>query len=211
MMNSQRRTITRAGLALLTVVCLLLTAVAPALAATVSVGSTGSSLTPSATKVYIKLSRSVLFFKGDTYGTGATITPTVGAVCQLVTDDFYTASDGLTYFGVYYMSDRYNVLRTDVINDIMSAADLESYITGTVWKQTTFTTLKEPLNLVGDIRVHALQLALQRLGYYTDKLDGNYGENTTAAVKKFQRANGLHADGAAGVLTQPVIYTLASV
>ncbi len=210
MMKSQRRTITRAGLSLMMAVCLLLSLIAPAGAATVSVGSTASSLTPSATKVYIQLSRSVLFFTGDLYGTGSTVTPTIGSVCQLVTNDFYTASDGLSYFGVYYMSQRYNVLRTDVLNDIMSASALETYITGTLWKQTTYTTLKAPMNLVGDVRVHGLQLALQKLGYYTDKLDGNYGDNTTAAVKKFQNANGLHADGAAGVLTQPVIYALAS-
>ena len=73
MMKSQRRTITRAGLSLMMAVCLLLSLIAPAGAATVSVGSTASSLTPSATKVYIQLSRSVLFFTGDLYGTGSTV------------------------------------------------------------------------------------------------------------------------------------------
>ena len=209
-MRSEHRTITRVWVALVMAVCLLFSTLAPAGAATVSAGSTSSSLTPSATKVYIKLSKSVLFFTGDLYGNGSTVTPTLGAVCQLYTDDFYTGSDGLTYFSVYYMNTRYNVLRTDVLNDVMSAGELETYITGTLWKQASYTTLKESMNLVGDVRVHALQLALQKLGYYNDKLDGNYGDNTTKAVKQFQRANGLQADGAAGVLTQPVIYTLAS-
>lgn len=43
---------------------------------------------------------------------------------------------------------------------------------------------------MGDIRVHAVQLALSRLGYYTGALDGDYGEKTNEAMKQFQRKNG---------------------
>ena len=209
-MRSEHRTLTRAWVALMMAVCLTFSALIPAGAASISAGSRPDNLTISGTKAYIRLSKSVLLFTGDTYGTGSTLAVTAGTVLQMYSEDFYTASDGLAYFSVYCNSQRYNVLRTDVLNDIMSAGELETYITGTLWKQSTYTTLKEPLNLVGDVRVHALQLALQKLGYYTDKLDGNYGENTTKAVKKFQKANGLSADGAAGVLTQPVIYAMAS-
>ncbi len=43
-----------------------------------------------------------------------------------------------------------------------------------------------------------LQKALVILGYLSGKCDGIYGEQTTAAVKKYQRAKGLTADGIAG-------------
>lgn len=199
----------RSLLALALAICLLFSSLPAAFAAS-SAGSSASSLKPSSTKVYVKISKSVYFFTGETYANGSLVIPSIGAVCQLYTDDYYTASDGLEYYSVYYNNTRYNALRSDIQADIMSESDLETYITGTLWKQTTYTTLKKALGLVGDVRVHALQLALTKLGYYTGALDGEYGDKTVEAVKQFQRANGLTADGAAGVLTQPVIYALAS-
>lgn len=196
-------------LALMLAVCLLVTALPPAWAAS-SVGSGPSSLSASATKVYVQLSRSVLFFTGDTYGNGYSVTAPIGTVCQLYTDNYYTASDGLQYFSVYYNNTRYNVLRSDVVNDILTDAQLESYITGTLWKQSVYATLRERDNLVGDVRVHAVQLALSRLGYYTGALDGEYGKKTADAMKAFQRANGLDPDGSAGALSQPALFALAS-
>ena len=195
--------------ALVLALCLLVSALPAAFAGT-SVGSTPSSVAASATKTYIKLSKNVLFFTGTKYGDGTLVQPAVGSICQLVSDNWYTASDGLGYYGVYYMNQRYNVLRTDVVSDIMTAAEVESYITGTLWKQSVYTTLRKSMDLVGDIRVHAVQLALSRIGYYTGKLDGSYGSATHDAVKKFQKAYGLDADGSAGPLTQPVLFSLAS-
>ncbi len=49
--------------------------------------------------------------------------------------------------------------------------------------------------------VYLLQRVLNLLGYYSLSLDGSYGKGTLAAVKGFQRANGLTADGAAGPKT----------
>lgn len=196
-------------LALMLAVCLLVSALPTAWAAS-SVGSGPSSLSASATKVYVQLSRSVLFFTGDTYGSGYSVTAPIGAVCQLYTDNYYTAGDGLQYFSVYYNNTRYNVLRSDVVNDLLSDAQLETYITGTLWKQSVYATLRERDNLVGDVRVHAVQLALSRLGYYTGALDGEYGKKTAEAMKAFQRANGLDPDGSAGPLSQPALFALAS-
>ena len=45
--------------------------------------------------------------------------------------------------------------------------------------------------------VRELQLMLSDCGYLNDSIDGKFGKNTEAAVKAFQRANGLHADGVA--------------
>ena len=54
--------------------------------------------------------------------------------------------------------------------------------------------------------VAQLQEALIELGYLSGKADGNYGANTEQAVKSFQKANGLTADGTAGQETQKVLY-----
>ncbi len=54
--------------------------------------------------------------------------------------------------------------------------------------------------------VAQLQEALASLGYFTGKVDGNYGDATVAAVKAFQKANGLAEDGSAGEDTQKMLY-----
>ena len=46
-----------------------------------------------------------------------------------------------------------------------------------------------------------IQERLKYYGYYTGKIDGIYGSGSIAAVKAFQRANGLKVDGAVGPLT----------
>ena len=54
--------------------------------------------------------------------------------------------------------------------------------------------------------VAQLQEALIQLGYMSGKADGTYGDKTVAAVKAFQKANGLTADGTAGEETQKLLY-----
>ena len=46
-----------------------------------------------------------------------------------------------------------------------------------------------------------IQTKLKRWGYYNGSIDGVYGSQTLAAVKYFQRKNGLTADGIAGTKT----------
>ena len=50
-------------------------------------------------------------------------------------------------------------------------------------------------------QIKTLQTKLKRWGYYTKAVDGIYGSGTRAAVKYFQRKNGLVADGIAGPKT----------
>jgi len=50
-------------------------------------------------------------------------------------------------------------------------------------------------------QVKALQQRLKDLGYYKNGIDGSYGAQTAAAVKAFQKNNGLTADGVAGPAT----------
>ena len=54
--------------------------------------------------------------------------------------------------------------------------------------------------------VSQLQEQLISLGYLSGKPDGTYGEKTVAAVKAFQKNNGLSADGTAGAETQKMLY-----
>ena len=49
--------------------------------------------------------------------------------------------------------------------------------------------------------VRTIQDKLQRWGYFSGPVDGIYGTKTAAAVKDFQRKNGLTADGVAGAAT----------
>lgn len=49
--------------------------------------------------------------------------------------------------------------------------------------------------------VTQIQTKLKRWGYYSGSVDGIYGSQTLAAVKYFQRKNGLTVDGIAGTKT----------
>ncbi len=49
--------------------------------------------------------------------------------------------------------------------------------------------------------VRTIQTKLKRWGYYDGNVDGIYGSQTLAAVKKFQQKNGLTVDGIAGAKT----------
>lgn len=66
------------------------------------------------------------------------------------------------------------------------------------------TTLKEGSS---GSEVKTLQQRLKDLGYYKGSVDGKYGAGTTEAVKAFQRANKLTADGKAGKNTQTALYS----
>ena len=49
--------------------------------------------------------------------------------------------------------------------------------------------------------VRTIQQKLKNWGYYDSEVDGIFGSATTAAVKYFQRSNGLTADGIVGPAT----------
>ncbi len=50
--------------------------------------------------------------------------------------------------------------------------------------------------------VKTMQSALKNKGYYSGSVDGKFGKLTDAALRKFQRANGLSADGVFGPASQ---------
>jgi peptidoglycan hydrolase-like protein with peptidoglycan-binding domain len=53
---------------------------------------------------------------------------------------------------------------------------------------------------VGNSKTRAIQKALNHKGYNV-KVDGKMGKQTQAAIKKFQKANGLKATGKANKMT----------
>lgn len=50
--------------------------------------------------------------------------------------------------------------------------------------------------------VEALQDALTELGFFTSRVDGQFGVRTERALKKYQKARGLEADGVLGAQTR---------
>ena len=46
-----------------------------------------------------------------------------------------------------------------------------------------------------------IQTALKNAGFYNGKIDGSKGRSTKKAIKEFQKANGLRADGVVGKKT----------
>ena len=59
--------------------------------------------------------------------------------------------------------------------------------------------------------VRTVQQRLKELGYYTSSIDGVYGNGSIAAVKAFQKANGLTADGLAGSRTFQVLFSSSAI
>jgi len=58
--------------------------------------------------------------------------------------------------------------------------------------------------------VSELQAVLKLLGYYTDAVDGNYGQSTATAVSQFQKAAGLNPDGIVNSRTWERLFPLVA-
>lgn len=76
---------------------------------------------------------------------------------------------------------------------------------------TTDPTLEVPIPALkkGDKSddVKVLQQRLAELGYYTKKIDGDYGSGVVAAVKTFQSRNGLEQNGEANAETLAILFS----
>ena len=195
----------RIGISLLLVICTLTLSIPAGLA---SVGSSSSAVVDSTAMSFVLLSNDTEIFKAETNPSSGAVTVAGGTWLMLASTDTYT-SGGAEYGCIYYNNIRYNVLWSDVVGDVQSTTSVETYITGTLWTTSDYPSLKPEYNLKRDVRVYGLQMALRTLGYYSGALDGSYGDVTVAAVKKFQKAYKLDADGYAGPYTQKVLYPLA--
>lgn len=99
-----------------------------------------------------------------------------------------------------------NGLKADGIAGTETQTKLFS--TSTTVNPTAYTTLKLGTK---SSDVTSLQKRLIELGYMTGSATGYYGDVTYAAVKAFQKANGLSADGVAGKATQQKLYGSSAV
>ncbi|MBN1526450.1 MAG: peptidoglycan-binding protein, partial [Candidatus Omnitrophica bacterium] len=57
----------------------------------------------------------------------------------------------------------------------------------------------------GSERIKDIQACLKSAGYYSGSIDGVKGPMTKKAIKEFQRANGLEADGIVGKRTWEIL------
>lgn len=80
-----------------------------------------------------------------------------------------------------------------------------STTTGTTTTTTTTTTCRTLTWGSTGSAVKELQENLNKLGYSCGKADGEYGAKTANAVREFQKARNIAADGIAGPLTQAEI------
>lgn len=83
-------------------------------------------------------------------------------------------------------------------------ANTSSPLSAAVPEETAQTVLKEGSE---GPQVRELQQRLMELGYYDKSVDGSFGPATAAALKDFQKANGLSADGLAGPKTMEVLHS----
>ena len=74
-----------------------------------------------------------------------------------------------------------------------------TFITTLSLQNTTIETLSKYGSTGSEVRT--IQEKLKRWGYYFGNVDGIYGSQTVAAVKRFQQKNGLQVDGIAGTQT----------
>jgi Putative peptidoglycan binding domain len=97
---------------------------------------------------------------------------------------------------------------TTALFTLTSPAATTPTTTTTPGKHTVVVVPGAPLK-PGDTgaQVKLLQLALNHLGYSVGKVDGVYGPGTTQAVKNFQTAKGLTADGVCGAQTIAALST----
>ena len=172
-------------------------------------GTSPDSISPSSPKHYIRFGNDTNSYKTAT-NTGTAVVIPKDAVLQLVANRYYTR-DNNDYMSVYYNNTIHNVVVNQTLlgYGTMSAAQLRTHFTNVLWVKPPYASLNKDLKLVGSPEVHGLQYALSLLGHYSGALDGNFGSGTENAIKAFQRANGMSADGRAGPATQPEIYKQA--
>lgn len=162
--------------------------VAPVTGATIKENSTGEAVTTAQTRL-----KDLGYYNGDLSG-----------VCDdamvLAIGDF-EERNGLIRDCILTAADQNVLYGTGVIN---------AYVVLTPAPTATPTPAPTPVGTVrpdakGD-DVKLVQQRLIELGYYTGAVTGTFDDASVAALKKFQRANGLSADGICGVQSRAVLF-----
>lgn len=92
---------------------------------------------------------------------------------------------------------------------LMYAKVANALITGDTTELNADAVLKEGSS--ESFAVKELQERLKRFGFYTSRIDGDFGPGTTKAVKAFQTKSGLVSDGIVGVKTWKAVLHLDSI
>ena len=87
---------------------------------------------------------------------------------------------------------------------IMFIAPVRKYVTNLFHRQSLVEEKKTPIVL----STYEIQKALKKAGFYNGVVDGRSGPATIAAIKEFQRVQGLKADGIVGSKTRSKIIGL---
>lgn len=107
---------------------------------------------------------------------------------------YYTGSiDGIYGSGTQAAVRKFQAAKGLTVDGVCGANTLSSLGIG-----SSSTVLRRGSSGSG---VRQVQQRLQNWGYYSGSVDGIYGSGTEEAVRKFQRKNGLTADGICGVRT----------
>ena len=117
----------------------------------------------------------------------------------------FQRKNGLTVDGVAGLATQQALYAASAV-PAFTAAPVVSVSPTPIVVGTAYPTQQTLKNGSSGELVSALQTKLKELGYYTGTVDGEYGSATAEAVKKFQKNNGLTADGVAGNETLTKLY-----
>ena len=172
-------------------------------------GPAPSAPDKSAPFTYIRTSATVPMWRGSVATTS--IIP-AGTWMRLASTNFFQYNNSYHVAVCYNGSVGYYVPAMSIYKDLKTTKEFHSYLKDTFWRASSFDTLSTSTG-EDDIRVAALQLALNELGFLAGDstiVDGRFGSGTRSAVIAFQTAYGLYPrDGIAGLLTLTALYDAA--
>jgi len=84
----------------------------------------------------------------------------------------------------------------------------KSYDVGDTWSSESYVkpAKKTYSEATIELNLKQIQRALRSAGFYQGSIDGKIGSRTRKAIRKFQAANGLKADGIVGKRTSTELY-----
>lgn len=90
------------------------------------------------------------------------------------------------------LQERIRILEGELQTKAREISELENELEKTRKTKQTETTYIEQLS------IRQIQTALKNANFYKGAVDGKLGKQTKSAIKQFQKANGLKADGIVG-------------
>lgn len=97
------------------------------------------------------------------------------------------------------LQDKISDLEKQIQEKESQIRDLETQLAKT--KEPEVLSKEEEMVDLSKATPEQIQTALKKAGFYSGEVDGKVGRKTKEAVKEFQKANGLKADGKVGKQT----------